>query len=93
MIEPKRFIIGTDGELTYYVEAVNIKQAILQFAEYVGISEMDLFKKYLPTYTITDTIKVFNRLSSVGIKSVMEVRKRIYGDNYDNLGYLIITIR
>lgn len=92
MIEPKRFIIGTDGEMTYFVEAVNIKQALLRFAEYVGISEMDLFKKYLPTYTITDTIKVLNRLSNIGVKSVMEVRKKIYGDNFNDLGYLIITI-
>ena len=92
MIEPKRFIIGTDGEMTYFVEAVNIKQALLRFAEYVGISEIDLFKKYLPTYTITDTIKVLNRLSNIGVKSVMEVRKKIYGDNFNDLGYLIITI-
>lgn len=91
MIDPKQFVIGTDGEMTYYVEAVNIKQALLMFAEYVGISEIDLFKKYLPTYTITDSIKVFNRLSNIGIKSVMEVRKMIYGENSD-LGYLIFKV-
>lgn len=91
MIEPKKFFIGTDGEISYYVEAVNVKQALLKFAEYVGISDMDLLKKYYPTYTTKDTVRVINKLSNIAIKSVLEIKKAIYSDG-DDLGYDIYNI-
>lgn len=90
MIEPKKFLIGTDDEYAYYVEAVNVKQALLKFADFVNISDMDLLKKYYGTYTQKDMIRVINRLSNTAIMSVMEVGKIIYsGTDY---GYTIMVI-
>jgi len=90
MIEPKKFLIGTDGDFAYYVEAVNMKQALLKFAEYVGVSDMEMLKKYYGYFTQQDMIKFINRISSTAIMSVMEISKMIYsGANY---GYSIMVI-
>lgn len=90
MIEPKKFLIGTDGESVYYVEAVSMKQALLKFAEYVGVSDMEMLKKYYGYFTQQDMIKFINRISNTAIMSVMEISKMIYsGANY---GYSIMVI-
>ena len=90
MNESKKFLIGTDGEFAYYVEAVSMKQALLKFAEYVGVSDMEMLKKYYGYFTQQDMIKFINRISYTKIMSVMEISKMIYsGANY---GFSITVI-
>lgn len=72
----------TDGSLPYYTEAVNLKLAVIQLAEYTNNNEPLFIKSLGAMETDREVIALFNRFSSsLVIETVYQISSVIYPRN------------
>lgn len=77
------YLIVYDYENFVFVDAKNIEDCIIQFADYTDCSS-DLFLKALKGCTSTkDYIDMYSRFSRNNINSIMIIQQILYDDNAD----------
>lgn len=60
---PSNYLIVSKDSIASTYEALNVKEAICQYADYVGLTiTTDLFRKAISSMNIEDAVELFNEI-------------------------------
>ena len=77
------YLVLYDDEGYVYIDAENLRDCIIKFADYVGVAT-DLFLKALKgCNTPTDYIKMYEHFSSYKINAILLIQQVIYDAEVD----------
>ena len=70
-----------DNERYTYIDAQNIEDCIIQFADYMGCYDIDLFLKALKgCYTPKDYVDMYHRFNLYHINSILIIGQTVYDE-------------